>query len=109
MNRLDKREYAAYTIRPKIQCLLPEFLTPAPKVRVNRRYNLSTPKWHTDVTESNIPRLVAECGIDHSVRRPSDIAAGGARERRVWRTSCGRTSAVTHATGTSLRLTQLRT
>lgn len=38
MNRLEKREYAAYTIRPRIHKLLPAYLAPVPEVRLKRRW-----------------------------------------------------------------------
>ncbi len=34
MRCFEKREYAAYTIRPKIKQLLPEYLKPVPAIRV---------------------------------------------------------------------------
>ena len=77
MNLLEKREYAAYTIRPKIRRLLPEYLKLAPPLRVKRRFDLPAPAWHTKVTASNIAELVAGCDIDHSV--PPSIGYRGGR------------------------------
>ncbi len=74
MSRLEKREYAAYTIRPKIRRLLPEYLKPCPPVEVAHRWSAPTPPFHTDV--SDIPALVASCEIDHSVA-PSISFTGG--------------------------------
>jgi deoxyribodipyrimidine photo-lyase len=37
MSCFEKREYAAYTIRPKIRKLLPEYLKPMPALRVRRK------------------------------------------------------------------------
>jgi deoxyribodipyrimidine photo-lyase len=76
MGLLEKREYAAYTIRPKIRKLLPEYLKPCPSVEVARRWELPMTLSHTAVTESAIPSLVAACGIDHSVA-PSISFTGG--------------------------------
>jgi deoxyribodipyrimidine photo-lyase len=38
MSRFDKREYAAYTIRPKIRKLLPQYLRPMPALRVRHKF-----------------------------------------------------------------------
>lgn len=76
MSRLEKREYAAYTIRPKIRKLLPEYLRPCPPIEVARRWDLPLPAFHSAVTESAIPSLVADCEIDHSVA-PSISFTGG--------------------------------
>lgn len=76
MSRLEKREYAAYTIRPKIRKLLPEYLKPCPPAEVSHRWDLPLPVWHTTVTGSEIPSLVAASEIDHSVA-PSISFAGG--------------------------------
>lgn len=77
MNRMTKREYAAYTIRPKINKLLHQYLEPCPPLRVQRRWDRPIPEWHTPVTPESIPSLVAECEIDHSVP-PSISYTGGA-------------------------------
>ena len=76
MNRLEKREYAAYTIRPKIRKLLPEYLKPCPPVEVAYRWDLPLPVWHTAVAAGAIQSLVAACEIDHSVA-PSITFTGG--------------------------------
>lgn len=76
MNLLSKREYAAYTIRPKIHRLLPQHLKPCPRNEVAVRWQGGTPEWHTPVTGGNIAALVAECRIDHSVK-PSLSYRGG--------------------------------
>jgi deoxyribodipyrimidine photo-lyase len=73
----EKREYAAYTIRPKIRRLLPEYLRPAVPVKLRHRYQGPQPEFHTEVTEANIAELVASCEIDHSV--PPSIAYPGGR------------------------------
>jgi deoxyribodipyrimidine photo-lyase len=38
MSRFEKREYAAYTIRPKIRKLLAQYLQPLPALRVQRKF-----------------------------------------------------------------------
>ena len=79
MSHFTKREYAAYTIRPKIRKVLSRCLEPLPRLSVRRRFDLPTPEHHTSVSESNIAELTASCEIDHSVRS-SDAIHGGARE-----------------------------
>lgn len=78
MNLLEKREYAAYTIRPKIHRLLPRFLTPCPAPRVRRRWQGPLPEFHFEFSESQIPSIVATCEIDHSV--PPSLSFRGSRE-----------------------------
>ncbi len=77
MQLLPKREYAAYTIRPKIHRLLPSCLTPCPDVRVRVRWTAPPPEWHTPVIEATIPALVASCEIDHAV--PPSLSYRGGR------------------------------
>ncbi len=79
MNLFEKREYAAYTIRPKINRWLPEFLEPAPKPKVKVRWSGPGPGPHTEVTADNIAKLVSECEVDQSVP-PSLSYRGGAGE-----------------------------
>jgi len=79
MNKMEKREYAAYTIRPKIRKLLPQYLKPVPAIRMRHKFNQPLPKFHTEVTPANIPDLVASCEIDHSVK-PSPVFHGGSTE-----------------------------
>ncbi len=80
----EKREYAAYTIRPKIHKLLPTFLWPLPPVEVRKRFPRRENEFHTRVTNANIAALVARCEIDHTVR-PSVSIVGGrpAAENRL--------------------------
>ena len=84
MSKHEKREYAAYTIRPKIRRLLPRYLKPADRLKVNHSYDGPTPRWHTEVLPREIKRLVSECEIDHSVA-PSVAFDGGppAAERHL--------------------------
>jgi deoxyribodipyrimidine photo-lyase len=77
MNAIEKREYAAYTIRPKITKLLPIYLRPVEPVRVRRRFRETIPEYHTEVHDANIAGLVASCDIDHSVA-PAIGFRGGA-------------------------------
>ncbi|MCU0247927.1 MAG: hypothetical protein MUC42_15260, partial [Bryobacter sp.] len=77
MQLLPKREYAAYTIRPKVHRLLPSCLTPCPDPAVRVRWPAPPPEWHTPVNEASIPALVASCEIDHSV--PPSLSFRGGR------------------------------
>lgn len=79
MSRIEKRQYAAYTIRPRIQRLLGEYLRPVPAPQPRVRYAAPPPAWHEEFNESDIPRLVNECEIDHSVP-PSLSFDGGRRD-----------------------------
>ena len=79
MSRFEKREYAAYTIRPKLKKLLPRYLRMGPDLQVRRKYAGAPPDFHTCVTETNIPALLQCCEIDHSVR-PSPAFRGGSAE-----------------------------
>lgn len=75
MNRFEKREYAAYTIRPKVHRLLPEYLKPWTMPTLQHRWSQPLPDFHTEVTAGNIPSLVASCEIDQSV--PLSLAFRG--------------------------------
>ena len=77
MRRLTKEEFAARTIRPKINKLLPEYVAPlaTPHLKVQHpRLKVNCPE--TEVTDTNIATLVASCDIDHSVP-PSTVYKGG--------------------------------
>jgi deoxyribodipyrimidine photo-lyase len=85
MNTMEKREYAAYTIRPKIKKVLARYLRPADVVRVKHKHQDAAPHvLHTEVVREAIPALVASCEIDHSVRlSPSFTGGRDAAERRM--------------------------
>ena len=76
MNCFEKREYAAYTIRPKIRKLLAEYLKPVHRIALKRRWKCPRSQFHTTVTESNLSTLVAASEIDHTVA-PSRTVRGG--------------------------------
>ena len=78
MSEIPHRQYGAYTIRPRIHKLLPEYLTAAEPLRVKRRFSATLPNFHTEVTSENIKKLVRSCEIDHSVA-PSTEFQGGSR------------------------------
>ncbi len=84
MSKFDKEEYAAYTIRPKINRLLDNYLKPLPLETVERSsigIDIGD-RFETTVTADTIAQLVAECDIDHSVA-PSPIYHGGAVNGRA--------------------------
>jgi deoxyribodipyrimidine photo-lyase len=82
MSKFDKEEYAAYTIRPKIKKLLPNYLKLAEETVEKDSTNIDVnASLETLVTSENISRLVAECDIDHSVK-PSEIYHGGTANGR---------------------------
>lgn len=76
MSQIPGRQYGAYTIRPKINRLLPRYLKPPDEIRMKRRFRETIPEFHTEVTAANIAELVASCEIDHSIR-PSLAFEGG--------------------------------
>jgi deoxyribodipyrimidine photo-lyase len=45
MSCFEKREYAAYTIRPKIRKLLPKYLRPLPALRVRHKFSGTRPEF----------------------------------------------------------------
>jgi deoxyribodipyrimidine photo-lyase len=84
MSKFDKEEYAAYTIRPKINKLLPLYLRAFEEepVKINSvALDVHCPD--TTVTAGNIESLVGECNIDHGVP-PSSVYHGGTANAR-WR------------------------
>lgn len=82
MSKFDKEEYAAYTIRPKINKLLDRYLKPLPFENVDvPGVGLEVDCPETRVTGDTIASLVAECDIDHGVA-PSKIYHGGTAEGR---------------------------
>ncbi len=86
MNRMEKREYAAYTIRPRIRKILDQYLRPFEMPVPLKRWKLETSAFHTEVTHQNIAELVASCEIDHSVK-PSTTYRGGAKRAHQLLTS----------------------
>ena len=76
---IGQRLYAAYSIRPRIHKLLPQYVKPVPPVRVVHRFRGAVPAFHREVLPNRIPTLVAECRIDHNVP-PSASTRGGRAE-----------------------------
>jgi deoxyribodipyrimidine photo-lyase len=81
MSRFEKREWAAYTIRPKIHRQLAEYFRPLEMPKLKRRWTGPVPKFHVELTTEAIPKLVAQCEIDHSVK-PSTAFRGGTKAAR---------------------------
>lgn len=82
MSKFEKEEYAAYTIRPKIKKLLPEYLQPFRAETVTVKAPLLEADCpETTVSPGNITSLTAECEIDHSVKA-SEIYHGGTSNGR---------------------------
>lgn len=77
MSLFPKREWAAYTLRPKIRKLLPQYLRAPDSPRVRRRWTAPPPPWHVAVTPDAVAKLVASCEIDHSV--PPSLTFSGSR------------------------------
>lgn len=77
LSALPKEEYAAYTIRPKINRLLPDL----PRTIVTPHLDVQKPILdvecpETIVSADNLADLVSECDIDHTVK-PSNLYHGG--------------------------------
>lgn len=83
MSKFDKEEYAAYTIRPKIKKLLPNYLKPIAEETVKiDSVNIDIDAgFETLITSENICKLVDECDIDHTVT-PSKVYHGGTANGR---------------------------
>ncbi len=82
LSALPKEEYAAFTIRPKIQRLLPDL----PRAIVTPHVEVQKPELDVDCPETtissdNIAELVSQCDIDHSVK-PSKLYHGGTKAGR---------------------------
>lgn len=75
MSKFEKEQYAAYTIRPRIKRMLPDYLQFEKDEKIIvRADNLQVNCPDTRV--ENISELVKNCAIDHTVR-PSPIYHGG--------------------------------
>ena len=80
MSKMEKREYAAYTIRPKINRVLGQYLKPFPMPALKHHWRLNAGRdLHVEVTSANIPQLVASCEIDHTIQ-PSLTYRGGSAQ-----------------------------
>ena len=82
LSALPKEEYAAYTIRPKIDRLLPD----VPRSIVTPHVDVQKPALEVDcpqtiISADNIADLVSQCDIDHTVK-PSPLYHGGTKAGR---------------------------
>jgi deoxyribodipyrimidine photo-lyase len=87
MNIHEKRNWAAYTIRPKIHRELPNWLKPVPVEKPAQLWNdalipQDVVEHRTSVTPENIPELVASCAINHSIPVSQSFRGGTAEARR---------------------------
>ena len=83
MNVFGKREYAAYTLRPKINKVLSKYLKAAGELHVKHRFVSEPPAFHTEVGESQIEQLVESCEIDHSVKRSTAFTGGRVQAEKL--------------------------
>lgn len=82
MSKFEKEEYAAYTIRPKINRILDEYLVPFEEVEIdNKDADIEADCPDTSFEMDEIADLVAECDIDHTVPA-SPIYKGGTANAR---------------------------
>ncbi|MBK8465973.1 MAG: deoxyribodipyrimidine photo-lyase [Chloracidobacterium sp.] len=83
MSKFEKEEYAAYTIRPKINKLLDQYLKPLANETVDTpSLGIKVDCPETEVAVDNISDLVTSCDIDHSVA-PSTHYRGGTANGRA--------------------------
>lgn len=82
LGEMEKRHYAARTIRPRVHELLPAYLHPVedgPEPRVRTAPDLPVepdPEGIADASDTELGELVASCRVDHSVP-PSPRFPGG--------------------------------
>jgi len=82
LSKMDKENYAAYTIRPRINRVLDEYLVPFENIKLkNKKTDIKVDCPNTEVAEENITKLVSECDIDHDVK-PSRFYHGGTKNGR---------------------------
>lgn len=72
-----KKEYGAYTLRPKLHRVLSDYLRPVFPIEPVRPWAGELPEFHTEVAPGQIPAIAASCEIDHSV--PPSICFKGGR------------------------------
>jgi deoxyribodipyrimidine photo-lyase len=78
LNGIPAQQYAAYSLRPKIHKLLPQYLKAAPEVRLRHRWKEQEDQ-RTVFSADAIPELVRASAIDHGVA-PSPLFRGGRAE-----------------------------
>jgi deoxyribodipyrimidine photo-lyase len=77
------REWAAYTFRPKIQRLLPEYFKSLVMAKVKLRFDAQLPEFHMELRKDDVASLVAECEIDHSVKPSKEFRGGSVEAHRL--------------------------
>ncbi len=82
MSAHPKRAYAAYTIRPRIERMLPQYLEEVALPELKNRWQGPVPKWHEPVERPRIPDLLASLEIDHGVPPSISYAGGTAAARK---------------------------
>ena len=112
MSRHEKRNYGAYTIRPRIHKMLPDYLLPFEEETIGVAWDegllsAELSAYRTPVADGEISALVESCEIDHSIQ-PSTSFLGGQREaqkhleefleRRLRRYAADRNEPSRHAT-----------
>ena len=82
MSRFEKEEYAAYTIRPKINRMLDQYLVPFKEEKVAvRADDLRVECPDTVFGDGEITKLISTCSIDHTVGI-SSVYKGGTKNGR---------------------------
>ncbi len=85
LGAIPDRQYAAYTIRPRLHARIPEFLVPDPEPELVRATAPDIPVPEDrfidpgGLDDEDLAALVAACAIDHAVR-PSPRYDGGRRQ-----------------------------
>lgn len=83
MAKFDKEEYAAYTIRPKINKLLDNYLKPPVEEHIDTKsLKIEVDCPETDLTAISISKLVSDCDIDHTVKSSNYYHGGTANGRK---------------------------
>jgi deoxyribodipyrimidine photo-lyase len=77
LNEMSRREYAARTIRPKIQRLLPVYLkTMAEENLENESLQLRVDWQEKELNATRLKQIVESCDINHAIK-PSTLFKGG--------------------------------
>jgi len=82
LGAIPDRQYAAYTIRPRLHARIPEFLVPGPEAELTNPAAPDLPAADDrfidpgGLSDEDVAELVADCAIDHGVE-PSPRYAGG--------------------------------
>lgn len=82
MNHFEKREWAAYTIRPKIHKVLRKHLQAWEMPKPVVRFTLPLPEYARQVSAAEIPALVAGCDINHRIPISTAFRGGSTAARK---------------------------